>query len=176
MTNLALNQETNKPLTFNPEGLSELAINILKELDKIYFSGGDIYSTDTLLTAAAIHGVLKGKFTDDLLEAWNYYKVINRPLIRESYIQSVNLSELLTENKDINPGGCFHIWTVLNKSYKPTEKLINILSDGGLIYPLSPQHYYFDIINDCLYIKYQTIIGSRMIAFINNDLTTLENI
>ena len=47
---------------------------------------------------------------------------------------------------------------------KPTAILRHILKDLSLVYDVHPQHYYFEITNGYLFIKYQSIIGSRRIA------------
>lgn len=72
-----------------------------------------------------------------------------------------NIDELLVD------GGNF--WFRNNDSrVKPTDKLINLLSDRGLVYSLEPRNYYFEVINNYLFIKYQHIIGSRRICLIAN--------
>jgi len=59
----------------------------------------------------------------------------------------------------------FWIMSSMNKErYKPTGLLRAALKDMSLIHDLNPRNFYFEIINGYLFIKYQTIIGSRRIA------------
>ena len=46
----------------------------------------------------------------------------------------------------------------------PTNELTNAVNELGLIYKLTPDNFYFQVNNDRLYIKYQSIIGSRKVA------------
>lgn len=46
----------------------------------------------------------------------------------------------------------------------PTKKLVDMLEQRGLIYHLSPQNYYFEVIRNRLHIKYQHIIGGRRVC------------
>ena len=48
--------------------------------------------------------------------------------------------------------------------YKPTEALTDVLEGLALVYPAMHKYIYFEIIRDCLFVKYQTILGSRRIA------------
>lgn len=56
-----------------------------------------------------------------------------------------------------------------NDHYYLSDKLIKLLEPRGLIYELSPDNYYFEIIQNRLYIKYQHIIGSRKVCYLKVD-------
>lgn len=45
-----------------------------------------------------------------------------------------------------------------------THQLRALIEPTSPIYELSPQHYYFEVINGVLFLKYQHIIGSRRIC------------
>ena len=55
--------------------------------------------------------------------------------------------------------------------YKLTALLRHVLGEKmGLVYPLDPRNYYFQLTGDYLFIKYQQIIGQRRLC----QLTTTE--
>ena len=57
-----------------------------------------------------------------------------------------------------------------DERYKPTALLRDGLNNLGLVYDVEPKHYYFQIINGYLFIKYQTIIGSRRLCKLKGDI------
>lgn len=57
----------------------------------------------------------------------------------------------------------FHISSKAGK-FTATKKLQELLEDRGLVYQLNPFNFYFEIINKRLFIKYQYLIGSRLIC------------
>lgn len=60
--------------------------------------------------------------------------------------------------------------SLLTDKVVPTEMLGNLIHLVDPIYPLSPAHYYFEVIKGTLFIKYQHIIGSRRLCVITEDL------
>lgn len=52
----------------------------------------------------------------------------------------------------------------LHNKYLLGKDLILAINETGMIYRLSPENYYFEIINGNLFIKYQQILGSRFIC------------
>lgn len=54
--------------------------------------------------------------------------------------------------------------------YSINPELKRMLNDSaGLVYPLEPHHFYFEVSNGYLSIKYQHIIGSRILCKIVNE-------
>lgn len=45
-----------------------------------------------------------------------------------------------------------------------STKVVEMIEKAAPIYPLDPIHYYFEVVNHTLFIKYQTIIGSRRLC------------
>lgn len=52
----------------------------------------------------------------------------------------------------------------------PTELLGNLIKLASPIFDLSPDQYYFEVIGDTLFIKYQHIIGSRRLCTVKEDV------
>lgn len=46
----------------------------------------------------------------------------------------------------------------------PTPALTNLIEATGPIYPLAPEHYYFELSDTTLLLRYQQIIGSRRLC------------
>lgn len=47
---------------------------------------------------------------------------------------------------------------------RPTSKLVDLIDKAAPVYPLHPDHYYFEVIHHTLFIKYQYILGSRRLC------------
>ena len=64
--------------------------------------------------------------------------------------------------------------------YKPTEALTDVLDGLALVYPAMHKYIYFEIIRDSLFVKYQTILGSRRIANlippVDDGLTAIQRL
>lgn len=154
--------------TFQTKGLTDYQISYLETCEQRWFAG----ENDTMITSATAWGFNKedGKGRE-IIEAWEYWNFGNKPLIRESYKTAIPYAELIsTEITD--PKQSYYVSTT--RAYKqfenlmhaqPTEKFLQAYNTG--IYgPISPNDYHLQIVNDALYIKYDKIIGGRLIAFI----------
>ena len=53
--------------------------------------------------------------------------------------------------------------------YTPSQELLGALVDSGWIYNITSDTTYFEVIEDRLYAKYQTILGSRLVAKIKPE-------
>lgn len=146
--------------TFSKKGLNKLQVDFLTNIEKEYFKGAEINRDLLYKHAVNYKGTEKAK---QLIEAFDYWTFLPRPIIRESYKRPVKLSELLTPNRT-----GFYLYGHDDR-VTPTEKTKELLKNG-LIYDIKPENYYFELTGDALYIKYQHIIGSRFIAFIKKDI------
>lgn len=153
-----------KPLTYSPEGLTKLQVNFLNKIEKAFFEGADI-NRDLMYKEAIKHkGTPEAK---EIIEAFDYWLFLLKPLNRQSLIKPVKLTTYLKETEN-------GFWLRDTKNHKttrvePTHELTTMLKDH-LIYELSPKNYYFEIIEGRLFIKYQHIIGSRYIANITVNI------
>jgi hypothetical protein len=154
-----------KNLTFSRKGLTKIQIEFLTNIEAMFFKNENI---DFEMLKKGIRS-LKNYTSEqrvEMLEAWNYWEFIPKPLIRSSYKTEVVLDSLLLD------GGLFWLRNgKKDKLVKPSTKLKRILGTTGLIYTLHPDNFYFEIITEvsgkkALYIKYQSIIGSRFIAYV----------
>lgn len=158
------------PRTFNTKGLTRFQIAFLNMCEERWLSGED----DTLNSATMAYKILikvedklESKQYEELREAWHFWEFLDRPVVRQSVNEPLEISEFLSESKDgfyVNTMTGNEEFGVVGKS-SPTDKLSEILPEY-LIYPLLPKHYFFEIIGDRLYIKYQSIIGGRFISII----------
>lgn len=48
----------------------------------------------------------------------------------------------------------------------PTDALKEMIEKTDPIYPVDPDHYFFEVINGVVYLKYQKIIGSRRLCLL----------
>ena len=141
--------------TFVTEGLTNVEINFLKVVEKLFFEGVTISFQDMMLKAFNICGYKKGsEESKQCLNAWEYWTFLKRPAYRESYKTPLKLSTLL------KPGAKFWL-----SGYKGRFDYV-----GKDLNMLSGLSTYFKIVNDCLYCEYNQIICSRFVAVIENDL------
>jgi len=146
-----------KYLTFNTKGLKKYEIDFLADIEKRWLKGEAI-NRDLMYKVAVKHkGTPKAK---GILEAFKYWEFMPKPIIRESAVKPVKLSELLML------GGSYHLTdTKTHESWKVSEN--TIISELNLM--LLDLPYYYQITNGNLWLKYETIIGQRFIARITND-------
>lgn len=74
------------------------------------------------------------------------------------------VTELFRQDKESD----FSIWGKPGL-YTPSAEVIHALYESGWIYRINPDTTYFEVIEDRLYAKYQTILGSRLIARIKPE-------
>jgi hypothetical protein len=148
----------------------------LMEVEKLYLAGG---SPEIDMAKQARKNIgLPEQWTESEISSWHYWLSLTKPLIRESYTEPVALSEMLvpvevpakTASTSYLRGFYMNHGEELSWPEKhrcePTARLKELLNSAGLIYDLKSQHYYFEATAGCLYIKYQSIIGSRLICFL----------
>jgi hypothetical protein len=82
--------------------------------------------------------------------------------------ESLPFGELFTPATDPRSRDAFSFsYTGPKGRFTPTPRLVELLSNRGLVYDLEPANYYFEIIKGgVLFIKYQHIIGSRRVAYL----------
>lgn len=155
-----------KHYTFSPEGLRPAAIKFLEGIEEDFLKGISIQRTTHLYNKASEYRLSDRK---DIIEAYEYWEFIPKPIMFFTAKEPVLLSELLLES----PSGKY---LINNKNYKSgkfikTDKfsLIEINMLEGLT------TYYELINNHSLYIKYDQILGSRYIANVINDIKSLQN-
>lgn len=73
--------------------------------------------------------------------------------------QRRTVTQLFSQDKESS----YTVWDKYGK-YTPSAEVMSALVASGWIYAPNPNNTYFKIIEDRLYAKYQTIIGSRLIA------------
>lgn len=144
--------------TFSESGLSKEQISFLKEIEKLWLDG-DLNQKSKIATLKKWSS--KG---EEMLDALQYWEALNKPLDKQSAFHPSYLSDYLVGGGDyhlqINVGGEFN-----SRKVRITPKLENLLSGVGLLYPINPKNYFFKITQSGdLYMEYQSIIGSRMIA------------
>lgn len=146
--------------TFSEQGLSKEQVEFLKQMEKLW-------REDKLNQKSRLATIEKYKHSgrgEEILDALEYWESLYKPIDKESAFHPVYLSDYL------NGGGSFYLqinvgYELNSRNVSITPKLENLLKKTSLLYPVSPKNYYFNI-NDSgnLYIHYQSIIGSRMIA------------
>lgn len=166
---------------FNPKGLDKAEIAVLTEVEKLYFEGVKQSFNDMFLPAFKAAGFYKGcPEAKKCLDAWHYWEFIKHPYDRESYKTPRSLSEVFTtltnnpvednEYSDKRPKS-FYISTPDHVGLHgiPNMEYLNGIDNISLLYDFTPQYFYFKIVNDCLYLEYQQIIGSRFICVIKSN-------
>ncbi len=153
------NTTTEKYLTFNPEGLTPYCIEFLASIEKRWLNN-EVINRDVMYKEAVKHkGTPQAK---EIIEAFEYWEFVPKPIFRNSLVTPILLNEFFTI------GGTAYLWdTKKNNSWKVTESAKVLEVKKHLIGNLTT---YYEITNDCLYIKYDQIIGGRYIANIINDL------
>lgn len=144
--------------TFSESGLSKEQVKFLKEIEKLWLAG-DLNQKSKIATLKKWSG--KG---EEMLDALQYWEELNKPLDRQSAFHPSYLSDYLVGGGNyhlqINSGGEFH-----SRKVRIAPKLESLLNGVGLLYPINPKNYFFKITQSGgLYMEYQSIIGSRMIA------------
>lgn len=155
--------------TFSTEGLDKQQIKLLAELERRFFEGATI-CTDLILEAAEATGTPKG---EKLLQAWEYWSSGPHVWDRQSLKNPVPLSSLFAKSKKGAPGAFYISFTGGLKGYYVTPKMEyfkQLVNPDAIIYPFEPQHFYFQAYDDRLYLKYNSIIGSRYVAKFIDDL------
>ena len=162
---------TAKNYTFSAEGLTPEQVKFLKEVERLWFAGEKM-NTDALLKAHNAAGFKKGdEYAKGSLEAWEYWNALYRPVMKTSYIKNERAEGLLKSSEK----GAFYV-NVFRAADKfknigkvdMTKRLENAIENGTqLIYELKPSNFYFEIVGNHLYLKYQSILGSRFIAVID---------
>ncbi len=147
-----------KHLTFSTKSLTKLQIEFLTAIEKAFFKKENI---DRGMLETGMKSIdYTPERASEILEVWEYWNFMPKPLIRSSYKTKVNLDTLLLD------GGLFWLKDGKKDKVKPSAKLKRLLKSADLMYQLSPSEFYFEIIKGALYIKYQHIIGSRFIAYV----------
>lgn len=105
----------------------------------------------------------------------------NKTSVHKKYIPNFKLSELLEKVEKDND--TFWLRNSYGKRYQPTKDLWILVEKSSCIFGhywhgdkfrVSPDHIYFEVIDSCLYYKYQSILGGRLLAYIT-DLDKQEN-
>ncbi len=147
-----------KHLTFSTKGLNKIQVEFLIAIEKAFFKGENI---DRGMLETGMKSInYTPEIASEILDAWEYWNFMPKPLIRSSYKTKVGLDTLLLD------GGLFWLKNSKKDKVKPSAKLKRLLESADLMYNLSPSEFYFEIIKGALYIKYQHIIGSRFIAYV----------
>lgn len=158
--------------TFVTKGLTDNEVKFLAEVERLFLEGARI-DTDLLKTAFENAGFIKGgPEAKECLHAWDYWQFLRKPLDRQSLLQPVKLSHILTvagEN-DRNSFYCRADEPIRSAQVLPNMDYLTPLLNNSLMYNFEPRNFYFKIVNDALYLEYQSIIGSRYIAEVENDL------
>jgi hypothetical protein len=156
--------------TFSEEGLSAIEKKFLIACETLYFAEKKISREEIFLPALDMCGVKIGTSeVEKCFEAWKYWESLNKPIDRQSLKEPRKLMDIFvsvwaTKLKpeyfwikftDDTPS----MYAIIKKEY--FEALHKRL---GLIYSLNANNFYFEVVNNMLYIKYQTIIGSRCIC------------
>ena len=141
--------------TYNGTGLNNNQILLLDELDRMWFEGEDI-KLNTIKKAMETTGVPKGQ---DIMDAWDFWRTLRRPYFRSSLIEPIQLSDLV----EVNENGMWFRGNETKYSLKDNlaDRMGMLKINGG---------WYLEMHDNRLYIKYNTIIGSRYIANVKNDL------
>ncbi len=164
-------------LTFSPKGLNKKEVEFLKAIEKDYFAGADINMDMLKSGLAAIKFKQGSKDANGILEAWSYWQSIPRPINRQSYKHPVKLSSLITmaqqdrgayisvrdEEGNIASGYCKLIGA---DSEQAAIKKLGMFQGFGLFFEVA--------VGENFYAKYNTIIGSRYIAKVENDIPQLQ--
>ena len=131
-----------------------------KWLNKSVARHNDFFvAMDMYLNEVAAFDIKRHKIDPDDLQSleyvFSYYSAMYTPIRN-----ATRLRALLRPSDDDDAFRCGGV----DYRVKPTGILRHILRDLGLVYEVTPQTYYFEIINGFLFIKYQSLIGSRRIA------------
>jgi hypothetical protein len=156
--------------TFSTKGLSDNEVKFLAEVERLFLEGAKVSFDDLMITAFEAAGFQKGTpEAKECLHAWEYWQFLRHPLDRSSLITPVKLSRIFGVAE---PNNSFWVRVGDGCSVYATPKLdyLEPLLNNSLVYDFTPRNFYFEIINGALYLKYQSIIGSRYIADVENDL------
>lgn len=148
--------------TFVTTGLTDYQIKFLGECEKLFFKGVDIDLNFLETVLDKIKFVKGSPEANSILEAWDYWKDLLRPKFRNSYKKPIKLSKLFSK---VDKG--LKLYYNVNQFVRITPK--NLLSEFQLSSTLDLPYYYEIIQGNKLYLRYETIIGSTFIAFIEND-------
>ncbi len=158
---------TNNYATFNAKGLTDVQINFLSECEKLFFDNKPI-DLDMLKEAFKNAGYTKGTpEAKECLDAWHYWESMPLAYDRQSMLNPINLTDILTPC-DKTTKGAFYVskrdgkgfYALPNMDYFNGEHLTL-----SLIYSFNTDNFYFTL-NEYgyLWLNYQQIIGSRFIA------------
>lgn len=145
--------------TFSEKGLTDFQIKFLKEVEKNWLEGKPEKSKIEWMKPYA-----KTPQATEALEALNYWESLPHPLDKKSAFEATYLSDYLIG------GGEFNLSMNVEGNYDsmkvtPTPKLKKLIDTTTLVYPFTPKDFYFQITESgALYLNYQKIIGSKMIA------------
>lgn len=101
----------------------------------------------------------------------------------KNVLPNFKLSDLLIETTE-KSNETFWLRNSYNKRYIPTKELWMLIEKAGCVYSyyrhgdkyeVSPDDIFFEIVHDCLFYQYQSIIGGRRLAFIT-DLEEIEGL
>lgn len=159
--------------TYNAKGLTEVQIKFLDECEKLFLKNRPI---DNQMLKDVFEATGLGKESEDraaCFEAWKYWVDLYKPYDRSSLIHPVRLDDIFNSIGKVQKPGMFYVsYKNSDGEHKSFYAKINVkyfekLGDIVLIYDLTPNNFYFEVVNDILYLKYQSIIGSRCIAIVD---------
>ena len=124
--------------------------------------GDQINDMDRICTYLAEQGFIKGthKISEETLKILNY--VLETWYRCTPYGGTMKLSECFIQGDTYYVAGFPHRSGI-------TPALKTWIEESGWIYEVSPDTTYFEIIGDCLYAKYQRILGSRFLCRIEGE-------
>lgn len=149
--------------TFVAEGLTDKEIEFLAECERLFFSG---LSVSLKLLKAAI----KNTGIKNVSEAWDYWKNQRPAQDRQSIINPIELDNILpTYEEKGNDWDIFYVIDRRKGGYNSFYSRLNMKYIESLpielVYELTPKNFYFELMQDGrLYLKYQHILGSRLIC------------
>lgn len=152
-------------LTYSTKGVKAPQINLLKQLQR-QWEQGETINTNFLLKALDVCGFEKGcNEMAENLEIWGYWVSMPKPIFKSGL--NFNKYFTIAENKT---EFTFYVNTLqANEEFKHIQYITpskTFFDDCKLelIYKFKPQNFYFEIIGGCLWLKYNSIIGSRFIG------------
>ena len=145
--------------SFSINGLTKVAVRFLDQVDDLWFDGhqGGISLLEDAMDRLD-WDVVPREHSQTISEAWDYWNFLKRPYIRESLRSPVPLSSLVNV---MESGSWFRGRDnnyVLNSDIK---EILNLMITND---------YYFELIEDRFYLKFNSILGGRFIARVIDDM------
>lgn len=124
--------------------------------------GDRINDMDRICTYLAEQGFIEGthKISEEALKILNY--------VLETWYRCTPWGGTMKLSECFTPGAAYYVKGLPDRM-EVTASLNALLNESGWIYNVSPDTTYFEIIGDCLYAKYQQILGSRFLCRIKGE-------